>query len=187
MIFKGLFGKKPHQAPSGRIYAAWVTQAREPWFYAELGVPDTVEGRFEMIALHGFLVLHRLKAAQADGWSEAEALSQAVFDLMFHDMDRNLREMGTGDIGVAHRVKALIKSFYGRIAAYEEGLADAAKLDAALVRNVYGGAAPDGAPAQLADYLRDSVSALAALPYDDLRGGRLVFAALPASAAAAQV
>jgi cytochrome b pre-mRNA-processing protein 3 len=122
MILDTLFRKRRLDTPAGLIYGALVAQARDPWFYGELGVPDTVEGRFEMIALHGFIVLNRLKLEKRDGSPLAEQLGQAIFDLMFADMDRNLREMGVGDLGIAKRVKALIKGFYGRIKAYEEGL-----------------------------------------------------------------
>ncbi len=181
MILASLFRRRDLDEPAGLIYRALVAQSRLPAFYRDLGVPDTVEGRFEMIALHAFLALNRLRAARQQGTAGAEELGQAVFDLMFADMDRNLREMGTGDLGVAKRVKALAKAFYGRIAAYEDGLAgpDGA-LAAALARNVFGGAAPDGAAPALAAYLAASVAALGAVPYEEVAAGRLDFAALPA-------
>ena len=95
-----------------------MAQARKPDFYRTAGVPDTVQGRFEMIALHMFLVLHRLKQEGGTGTD----LAQNLFDLMFQDMDRNLRELGTGDLAVGKRIKTLAKELYGRIAAYEKGL-----------------------------------------------------------------
>lgn len=178
MILSSLFRKRAPEAAADVVYGALVRQARAPWFYRDLGVPDTVEGRFEMIALHGFLVLHRIKAVEGEDGPRAEALGQAIFDLMFADMDRNLREMGTGDLGVAKRVKALAKGFLGRIAAYEDGLGDTGgRLAEALDRNVFAGAGDPGALEALADYVRGSVGRLAALSIDEIAEGRLDFAA----------
>lgn len=183
MILDTLFRKRRLRAPAGQVYGALVAQARDPWFYRRLGVPDTVEGRFEMVALHCFLVLNRLKMAHRDGQPLAQQLGQAVFDMMFADMDRNLREMGIGDLGIAKRVKALIKGLYGRIKAYEEGLAGPDGLLAeALDRNVFAGAARDGAAPALAVYLRDSIACLREIPLEAIIGGRLAFAP-PAAAA----
>lgn len=164
------------------LYEEIVGQARRPEFYLACGVPDTVQGRFEMIALHMFLVLHRLKR---EGERAAD-LAQDLFDLMFQDMDRNLRELGTGDLAVGKRIKTLAKGLYGRIAAYERGLgrdggADPDSLEQAIARNIF----PDGAPpaaclAALADYLRCSAAVLTAQAYGDLSAGRIAFAASPA-------
>jgi cytochrome b pre-mRNA-processing protein 3 len=126
-----------HRASAAALYAAIVDQARRPAFYADLGVPDTVDGRFDMIALHAFLVLRKLR-----GEPTAD-LAQELFDVMFDDMDRNLREMGAGDLGVGPRVKTMAKAFYGRIAAYDQGLAAGeAALGEALRRNLYRKAEP---------------------------------------------
>jgi cytochrome b pre-mRNA-processing protein 3 len=138
-----------------------------------LGVPDTVDGRFEMVALHVFLVLHRLKAERG-----AEAFGQALFDTMFADMDRSLREMGVSDISVGRHVKNMAKGFYGRVAAYESGLGDATEtaLNEALRRNAYGTLAepPDAAP--LAAYMRASATTLAGQDVAEIMAGRPRFA-----------
>jgi cytochrome b pre-mRNA-processing protein 3 len=179
MILDTLFRKRRLETPAALIYGALVSQARDPWFYQHLGVPDSVEGRFEMIALHGFLVLNRFKTMRRDGGDLAEPLGQAVFDLMFADMDRNLREMGTGDLGVAKRVKALAKEFYGRIKAYEDGLAGCDDLLAkALERNVFAGTAAAGAPSALALYLKGSIDSLGKIPLEAMMDGQLVFASV---------
>lgn len=121
------------------LYGAIVRQARTPRLFSDLGVPDTVDGRFEMVALHAFLVMRRLKGA-----SGAAATSQALFDVMFDDMDVSLREMGAGDMGVGKRVKAMVQAFYGRVAAYEAGLAAGEEgLAEALRKNAYGTVTPD--------------------------------------------
>ena len=118
-----------------RLYMAVVTRARDPLFYRELGVPDSLDGRFEMIALHAFLVMRRLKREGRAG----AALSQALHDIMFADMDQSLRELGVGDLSVGRKVKAMARGLYGRIAAYEAGLAEGGdRLVAAIRRNVYG-------------------------------------------------
>jgi cytochrome b pre-mRNA-processing protein 3 len=161
--------------PVERLYQAIVARAREPAFYAQLGVPDTLDGRFEMIALHVFLALRRLK-------TEGEAsrsLAQALCDRFFADLDRSLREMGAGDLGVGRRVKAMAQAFYGRVSAYEAALAgDDATLAAALERNLFGTTTP--APesiAAIARYVRRETAALAAQPYATLAEGMIAFGA----------
>ena len=100
------------------FYNKLVEQARQPYFYKELNIPDTVEGRFEMILLHVFVPIHLFK-----GKSETDdQFCQDLFDAFFADMDRNLREMGVGDLSVGKKVKKLAESFYGRAFAYEEAL-----------------------------------------------------------------
>ncbi len=119
------------------LYDIIVAQSRKPEFYVHCGVPDTVDGRFDMIVLHAFVVLRRLKDRHRD---TAQALLEAIFD----DMDRSLREMGAGDLGVGRRVKTMAKALYGRIAAYEGALdGDGAALAEALRRNLYGTVDPD--------------------------------------------
>ena len=114
--------RKPRLAPSGTIEAIYgmiVTQAREPLFYRDLGVPDTVNGRFDLVLLHLWVVLRRLKSA-----SSGAALSQALFDHFCNDMDDNLREMGVGDMAVPKKMQAFGEAFYGRMAAYDMALTD---------------------------------------------------------------
>ncbi len=95
-----------------------VTQAREPLFYRDLGVPDTVNGRFDLLVLHLWMVLRRLRPAP-----DGVGLSQALFDRFCDDMDANLREMGVGDLTVPKRMQAFGEAFYGRVAAYDVALA----------------------------------------------------------------
>jgi len=170
-LFQRLFGRDRAEAAGDALYVALVGHARQPAFYAELGVPDTVEGRFDMIALVVALAVRRLK----DGDAAGRALAQAVFDSMFRDMDRSLREMGVGDMSVGRKVQNLAKGFYGRLAAYDAALAaDDAALRETLVRNVYAETAP--APAaldRLAAHVRAFAAALAATPVETLLQGRL--------------
>ncbi len=155
-------------------YNAIVTRARDARLFAAWGVPDTVDGRFEMLSLHAFLVLNRLKREAA-----AKDFAQTLFDIVFADLDRGVREMGASDIGVGKQVKAMARGFYGRIAAYDKGLGDEAELEAALRRNLFGTvqATADNVAAA-ARYLRGQAAALAVAPVDALLAGQVPFAAL---------
>ena len=127
--------KNPHDPlVAHNVYNDLVDQARQPIFYKEWGVPDTVEGRFEMIVLHMFFVLKSLQEHEDN--ETAESFSQSLFDIMFLDMDRSLREQGVGDLGVPKHIKRMAKAFYGRVFAYEKGLEED-NLTTALHRNVY--------------------------------------------------
>jgi cytochrome b pre-mRNA-processing protein 3 len=134
------------------LYCAAVAAAREPFFYASLAVPDTLDGRFDLVGLHVYLLIRRLRRLPPPD----DALAQAVFDAMFSDMDVTLREIGVGDMSVGKKVKAMWEAFHGRSVAYENGLADAdpAPLEQALARNVWRGAAPAGHAAAQARIVR---------------------------------
>jgi len=134
------------------FYGVAVAAARAPWLYTALGVPDTLDGRFDMVGVHAWLLIRHLRRRPAPG----PALAQAVFDAMFSDMDVNLREMGVGDLSVGKKVKAMWEAFHGRATAYEAAIADPDPelLVAALRRNVWRGAAGEGAAA-LAAYVRE--------------------------------
>ncbi len=146
--FLGLGGRGRHERAGFQLYTGAVGAARDPFLYIDLGVPDTLDGRFDMVGLYAFLVIQRLKREPAPG----PALAQAVFDAMFSDMDINLREMGVGDLSVGKRVKAMWEAFHGRANAYATALGedDRTGLEAALARNIWRGATPpDGSAAAL--------------------------------------
>jgi cytochrome b pre-mRNA-processing protein 3 len=152
------------------LYDRVVAQARQPAFYAALGIPDTVDGRFELVALHAVLLFERLAAERGD----AAELAQQVFDRMFDDFDRALREMGTGDLSVGKEVKRMAQAFYGRAAAYSRGLAgDDRALSEALRRNVFGTATPNDRNVQaLAKYVRAANRRLALQPVASFLAGK---------------
>ena len=156
------------------LYSGVVLQARKPYFYANLGVPDTPDGRYDMIMIHAFLLLHRLKR----DLPSTEKISQALFDVMFEDMDESLREMGAGDVGIGRRVKEMAKAFYGRIAVYDEGLSrDDDSLDIALRRNVYRQSnAEDEQIRALGCYMRRGAAYLSEQATETLLRGKLSFA-----------
>lgn len=173
MPLSTLFKKSGPPPAIHEIYRIIVEQARQPRFYTDYGVPDTVDGRFEMVTLHAFLVLRRLKGASESSSDTA----QALFDLMFEDMDVSLREMGAGDMGVGKRVKAMVQAFYGRIASYEAGLAgEKGELEDALARNVYATSdAGEPATEALADYLRGQAAHMTSLDLGDVERGKFEF------------
>ena len=154
------------------MYGALVAQSRTATFYSELGVPDSLNGRFDMVVIHTMLAMRRLRAEPA---SVEEPLSQELFDYMFKDMDRSLREAGVGDMSIGKHMKKLAKAFYGRAGEYEQGMDgdDAALIDA-LKRNVYRSATPTDQQVQLLmQYLREADKTLAAASFDDVSAGRM--------------
>ncbi|MEE8202677.1 MAG: ubiquinol-cytochrome C chaperone family protein [Alphaproteobacteria bacterium] len=175
MVLKRLFRRSQLRDRACRLYGRAVEQARQPAFYRDHAVPDTLDGRFDMIALHVALVLRRLSREGAEG----EALGQAVFDAMMDDMDRSLREMGVGDLGVGRRVKAMASAVYGRAAAYGAALAaDDGALADALRRNLYGTVdAAEKDVAAVATYVRGAAAALDAQAGRDLLAGEIRFGA----------
>ena len=169
-----MFRRRPHERAGFELYGAAVATARDPWLFAELGVPDTVEGRFDLVSLHVALLIRRLRT---DPDARGPALAQAVFDAMFADMDLNLREMGVGDLSVGKRVRRMWEAFHGRALAYEAALdsPDPAALAEALARNVWRGEAPEGAPATLAALARAQAAHLAGQGMSALAAGHAAF------------
>jgi cytochrome b pre-mRNA-processing protein 3 len=167
------FRRQPHRDAADRAYGAIVGQARLPEFFTALGVPDTLDGRFELICLHAFLFLRRLKTEGAP----ASAFGQQIVDTMFADFDRSLREIGTGDLSVGRQVKRMAEAFYGRIRAYEDCLAgDDDALRTALQRNVYGTASASPARLmRLAAYMRRETEGLAEQSTSSLLTGEIAF------------
>jgi cytochrome b pre-mRNA-processing protein 3 len=139
------------------IYGMIVAQAREPLLYQDLGVPDTVDGRFDMVVLHLWMVLRQMKRPGHNG-----RLGQALFDHFCSDMDHNLRELGTGDLAVPRRMQQFGEAFYGRSAAYDQAQATGAgPLAQALRKNIYNGLDNGNAP-RLAAYVEQALAVLAA-------------------------
>jgi cytochrome b pre-mRNA-processing protein 3 len=142
------------------LYGAIVAQARLPAFYDGYGVPDTVQGRFDLIVLHLVLVIAQIdrQAGQDDG--AAREIGQKLFDEFCRDLDENLREMGVGDLAVPKRMRSFAEAFYGRQAAYLAALAaaDQRELEKALARNIFDEVKAGGGPARLAVYVRATLS-----------------------------
>lgn len=163
MNLKRLFRRGP--PPERRLYEAIVAAARRPRLYEEMGVADTIDGRFDMIALHAYLAVDRLRREERD-------FCERLIEEFFADMDRSLREMGVGDLSVGKKVRRMAEAFYGRVTAYERAFAEGDDaMKAALARNVF----PDGAPDHAVDRLLDEISrlrkALSAAPAERLLAG----------------
>lgn len=166
-----LFPSRRQDRPAALLYGALVEQARKPVFYSDFGVPDTLDGRFDLIVLHLFLALHRLKAEGAAG----KALARGLTEVFVQDMDQNLREMGVGDLGVSRRVKDMARALFGRIEAYELALAGGnGPLEAALARNLYGAVEPaSSSVAAMAGYARQALDSLEGCDLDQLKAGHV--------------
>ena len=154
---------------AGEIYGAIVTQARQPVFYARLGIPDTPTGRYEMVVIHLFLVLERLRGA------DAEAMAQGLVDAFVSDMDDSLRELGIGDVGVPRRVKRAAAGFYERSKDYRAALVGGEGVLESVVARHLATDAGDGRLGPLADYIRAAAASLAAQQAAALTDGCLFF------------
>lgn len=167
-----LFRKKSDPAPIYAIYNAIVAQSRQPRFYADWQVPDTVTGRFDMISLHMALLFRRLRADAGPG----KDFSQAVFDLFFKDMDRSLREMGVGDLGVPKKIQKMGNLFFGLLAAINAAMdaQDPLALEGVLSRNVYDDARGPQVQA-LANYMMAQDRALAGQSAEAIIAGTIEF------------
>ena len=149
-----LRSRNEEKATAHRLYAGLMERARAPVFFLNFAVPDTIDGRFDLVALHAALVLERLKGVDDD-------LAQGLIDAIFIGFDEALRELGVGDMGAGRRLKSMANAFYGRLTAYGEAQ-DIDALTPAIHRNVYRG---DGASAdqaaRLATYAQSARSHLA--------------------------
>ncbi len=168
MILNRLF--KTRETPQKPLYAAIVAAARQHKFYETMGVADTIEGRLEMLVLHLFLVLERLKN------EGVEELRQNLTDEFFNDMDGTLRELGVSDVTVGKKVRKIAESYYGRILAYDKAIkAGATELEDALARNVYAEAVSSDFPKVMAAYVQTAVDMLASLPTQSILRSELKF------------
>ena len=163
------FTRRQDRRAAADLYAACARASRQPVLFLRLGVPDTLQGRFESLTLHLFPVLHRLMHDPGDDRELATLVSEAFVA----DMDAAMREMGVGDVTVPKRMKRLYGSFAGRISAYEAGLQGGLEpLAAAIARNVLEGA-QEGSDRALARYVRAMVAACREAPLDALRRGEV--------------
>jgi cytochrome b pre-mRNA-processing protein 3 len=170
VIFQRLLGRKKPD-PSDALYVAIVAAARQEKFFAQWHVPDTLDGRFDMMVLHVFLVLDRLRAFGSDG----DILRQALTDRFFAEMDAALREVGVGDLSVGKKVRKMAEAFFGRATVYTTAMTqgETAMRDA-LARNVY--AESDASKAlELARWSLQARNVLAKLHLDEFISGRVRF------------
>lgn len=150
------------------LHAAMVERARAPVFYAELQVPDTVDGRFDLLTLHAWMVLGRIRETGPND------LSQALVDRIFLGLDGGLRDLGVGDMGMLTRMKKIGDAFFGRLKTYEESATPEAMREA-VTRNIYRGTDNPHAE-RLARY---ALAARAHLSSGDPAAGGMDFGPLP--------
>lgn len=179
------FWKRRKDLTPYTTYQNVMGQARKPVFYTLLGVPDTIEGRFDLLIAHSILVLRRMKSIEGERTQEAADRAQSFADVLFKDLDRAMRETGVSDVSVPKKMNKLASAFFGRGKAFGAALdaRDHDALVAAIHRNTTGGlmegeaAAPpatlDGQA--LALYLQRAEDMLAALPPDEVLSGRLTW------------
>lgn len=173
-LLRMLFSPAPETYPAHRLYVALSEAARNPFFYrpAPEGaqVADTLDGRYDLLILHLFLALHRLKQL-----GDTAPFQRALIECFFSDLDRSLREMGVGDLGVGRRIRAMADGFHGRLTRYEAAYGDDAAWRAALLDNVYrGDAARSGeGMAALINAANACDAGLAACTAADLEAGIL--------------
>ena len=186
-IWRHLKGRKRRREAAHRLYMTAVRQARDPTLYTAGGVADTLDGRFDLIVLHVVPLMRRLRQCDEEG----RQLSQALFDVMFDDMDQSLREMGVGDLRVGKRVKQMARAFYGRAMAYDQAFDRAPGADRrrsiaeALERNVFNNDPPPAAPVQaMAGYVETLLDTLDRQSTAALLGGEVGLPPVPPLAAA---
>ena len=156
------------RAPLRPLYAAVIDRARAPIWYLD-GAPDTLDGRFDMVAAILAQVMLRMEAMPG-----TEADSVLLAEIFVEDMDGQLREIGIGDMIVGKHIGRMMAALGGRLGAYREAGDDRAALIIALERNVWRGeGAPEGAAARVADRLLKWRAALAGCGIDDLRAAHL--------------
>jgi len=176
MFFTWLKERKARVATARQLYQTALTQSRDPVFYAELGVADTMDGRFDVLSLHATLIMERLESLGPEG----RKLAQAFFDVLFKQMELTLREIGVGDLGVPKHMKKMMKGFHGRAITYHAAMAshEHDELAHAIARNVFRTDAaqmPEGARV-IAYYMKKSHELIRGNGIDDFRAGKVSFA-----------
>jgi len=176
--------RTPLETTIDGLYGTIVAQARLPIFYTDYGVPDTVEGRFEMLVLHQALAARRIARETA-----TSQLGPVLFDRFCRDLDHNLREMGVGDLTVPKRMRVFGEAYFGRARAYDQALSarDHEACAQALARNVYGAAIASAGARRLARYMEEAARQLDAVQPSAFAAGLLRFPdpmAIPSAIAA---
>jgi len=170
-MFQRLFGRqrRANRTITDALYGEIVAAARQPAFYSDWNVPDTPLGRFEMLSVHVFLFLHRMR----NETGAAREVAQILTDEFFADVELSLRELGIGDLGVPKRMKKLAKMFYGRTMAYAEALerGDRLALAAALARNIRPDSTDWPQADALAGYVMEADRHLAGQGIEEVLGG----------------
>jgi cytochrome b pre-mRNA-processing protein 3 len=163
-----------------KLYGAIVARARLPVFYQEFSVPDTLAGRYVVLSLHLFAVLHRLKAEGA----EAMPLAQELIDRFSADMETVMREIGVGDLSIPKKARGLAAASAALLQDYEKSFAEGEAALATCISRVspLGTQTAEAASRRLASYLKGVVRSLETQSFADLKAGTLKFPEVSASA-----
>lgn len=170
----GLLRKKnPYQSDAYAVYERMMQHSRSPVFYQDMGVPDSFDGRYDLLVVHAYLLFEVLNEKDSDN---AAAFNQALFDQIFKHMKVTLREIGVGDVGIPKHMQKMMKAFNGRMHSYSEAL-QSGDLDGVLIRNVYGTIdEPDLQDVEkMADYIRSSLERLRKKEFDEIITGEELF------------
>lgn len=175
------FKKDPHKEIAQKLYLGIVAQSRQPGFFLDGGVADSVDGRFDVLVLNAFLVIRRLNQLGPQG----KALAQHLFDDMFGNLDGDVREMGFSDWTIGKKIQRMAEAFYGRAEAYQKALdgGDSAALKQALARNVFRSQpVTDAQLGFIQQYFERQDTALADVTLEQMLAGNIPFAPIMAAA-----
>lgn len=167
--------KNPYEQKANDVYGKALSHVRQSSFYEEYEVPDTLDGRFDLLILHAFLVVNRMNAEDEQGHD----FNQELFDAMFADIDQTLREIGIGDTGIPKHMRRMMRGFNGRMHTYAEALDSEKSLQQSLSRNLYGTHedVSDQVLSKMAVYVLDNVSLLEKLSGEQVMNGQFSFKA----------
>ena len=167
-FLRDLFGRSASQNELRALYAAIIGEARAPHWYREGAVPDTLDGRFDMVAAVLSLVLLRMEALNAA--QDSARLAEIFVD----DMDGQLRQIGIGDLVVGKHIGRMMSALGGRLGAYRAAMGGEMPLEEVLERNLYRGEVPNGAALRhVTASLRAFAERIDRLSLNDLRAARL--------------
>lgn len=172
-MLSALFKKSTTATLPEQLYGGLVTQARSPVFFTDLGLPDTVMGRFDALSLHIYMLARRFRA---EGTNPTMDLSQEIFDLYVSDVERALRELGIGDTSVPKKKKKMIRSFYGQIEDFDAALEDMNETiiaEKVTARYLIDSQSTD--PATLTRYMLETEKHLKAQEIKDIMSGKLTW------------
>lgn len=166
-MFAFLKRKTDDHSKAEKLYNALVDKSRNQSFYTDLGIPDTVDGRFDLIVSHVVLVMMRLDELKA------YEFNQKLFDVMFLDMDRACREMGIGDLSVPKQIKKMMLALNGRLQVYKQSLDsnDPESLEQSLQKNIFGDAtnSDHACIKHIASYLKSNYDMLNTKTVDEIK------------------
>ncbi|MGH1418345.1 MAG: ubiquinol-cytochrome C chaperone family protein [Hyphomicrobiaceae bacterium] len=180
-MLRWLKTRNQSKAKASEIYGVVVAHARLPSFYGKSGVSDTMVGRYELIVLHMFLVMERLRRSSRTD----EVLQRVLVERFVTDMDDCMREIGVGDLKVGRHVKRAAAGLYERIAVYRAALArqgttpEAALEESFKVVGLLPNPGADFARGQMAAYVRVAASQLEAQSNDEILSAAIAFPTPP--------